>query len=107
MEVKTFNNRNYMYMSSSCSVRFYLSSSSPPAISMAAEAWFWPWEPCGWWCAKILLVQFYLFTRLVCKTHDPPKGAIVLEVPLHEIWVHTTVAIWEKDMVAVIFSAQP
>ena len=36
-----------------------------------------------------------------------PKGAIVLEVPLHEIWIHTTVAIWEKDMVAVIFSAQP
>ena len=24
-------------------------------------------------CAKILLVQFYLFTGLVCITHDPPK----------------------------------
>ena len=46
-------------------------------------------------CAKILLVQFYLFTRLVCITHDPPK------VPLQGV------AIWEKDMVAVIFSAQP
>ena len=26
-----------------------LSSMSPPASSMAAAAWFWPWEPCGWW----------------------------------------------------------
>ena len=37
-------------------------------------------------CAKILLVQFYLFTRLVCIAHDPPK------VPLQGV------AIWEKDM---------
>ena len=26
-----------------------LSSMSPPASSMAAATWFWPWEPCGWW----------------------------------------------------------
>ncbi|KAL5474474.1 hypothetical protein EMCRGX_G026426 [Ephydatia muelleri] len=32
---------NVMYCSA-------LSSMSPPASSMAAAAWFWPWEPCGW-----------------------------------------------------------